>query len=741
MYPEFAIGKLEAAQVSNLQIREMDPMGQQRDPRYEYQFQLKNLSRFSKLGENDQVLLIPIQNRDNISGYERDKWKVTILTKTWDETDNCFDITTDGNCTNNVLHNSDELGIEEPDWYIYPISMGVWAMKLFSGGRAGYNRLLVKNNVGNSWLGKRMAVLLGLYSQTMIQVPEERTFHTQEVYSLAPDLLQQHKREKEDTLLTTVHPAPDPSQRQAIQYAFQTPLRVIRGPPGTGKSKTIIAIIDEFIHRREAMGITENRVLISTFSYSASNVLLDNLCSSVDKDGEPTYAALSQKVYLHSQFQEPYRVQGDENTYHVDYICKVGNGWNFNEATRITPGSQTKLEDLLRTNVVFFANAHQLYHLGCRSTNNQDRFVISHDVFEFDLIIIDEASQYPVDHILSSMQLVRSGTIEIVNIQSESNEMNATHLGNIQIVNPETLQTHVIVVGDNNQLPPVQPIKPPEALESILRSIFDYYVTGFKLGDEQLQYNYRSHYLIVGFIDSLGLYEKSFVPAPHSPYADAIIQGNLELIGEPWTRSILDPKNIVVGLVHDNRFDTSLSMLEARVTTKIIVDLFIMQQLKDAEAQRSFWIDFLGIVAPHNAHSKTITNMLFETLTSSGLNLLPQDELMNYLNNTIYSVEKFQGSERTVIIATIGVSDEDQLKAEEDFIFDRNRLNVLITRARSKMILVCSQNFLDYIPDENERFFDVSIATRFLEYCNDPIDIQVEIDDNEYDLQCYLRSI
>jgi superfamily I DNA and/or RNA helicase len=398
------------------------------------------------------------------------------------------------------------------------------------------------------------------------------------------------------------------------------------------------------------------------------------------------------------------------------------------------------LEDLLQGTVVFFANAHQLYHLGCRSTSNQDRFVISHDLFEFDLIIIDEASQYPVDHILSSLQLVRSGTVEITNVQSEENEMNATHLGDVQIVNPEVLQTHVIVVGDNNQLPPVQPIKPPVALESILRSIFDYYVTGFRLGDEQLQFNYRSHHLIVGFIDSLGLYEKSFISAPQSPHADAVIQGNPDLIGEAWTRSILDPQNIVVGLVHENRFDTSLSMLEARITTKIIVDLFIMQQLEDAEAQRSFWTDFLGIVAPHNAHSKTIINMLFEALTSSGLNLLPHDELMNNLNNTIYSVEKFQGSERTVIIATIGVSDEDQLKAEEDFIYDRNRLNVLITRARSKMILVCSRNFLDYIPEENDRFFDVSIANRFLEYCNTSNDIHVEVNGNEYDLQCYLRS-
>ena len=65
------------------------------------------------------------------------------------------------------------------------------------------------------------------------------------------------------------------------------------------------------------------------------------------------------------------------------------------------------------------------------------------------------------------------------------------------------------------------------------------------------------------------------------------------------------------------------------------------------------------------------------------------------LKKAIVSVEKFQGSDRSLIIATMGISDNDQLAAEEEFIYDLNRFNVLTSRAKSKVILLCSRNFLD----------------------------------------------
>ena len=62
------------------------------------------------------------------------------------------------------------------------------------------------------------------------------------------------------------------------------------------------------------------------------------------------------------------------------------------------------------------------------------------------------------------------------------------------------------------------------------------------------------------------------------------------------------------------------------------------------------------------------------------------------LDSNIYSVEEFQGSDRSFIIGTIGVSSQDQLLSEQ-FLYDLNRFNVLISRAKHKMLSVLKNAF------------------------------------------------
>jgi superfamily I DNA and/or RNA helicase len=134
--------------------------------------------------------------------------------------------------------------------------------------------------------------------------------------------------------------------------------------------------------------------------------------------------------------------------------------------------------------------------------------------------------------------------------------------------------------------------------------------------------------------------------------------------------------------------------------------------------QREFWAEKLGVVAPHNAQGRLIIREIYEILVNSGLNALDERELMNYLKKTIYSVEKFQGSARDFIVASIGISAQDQLLSEEEFIYDLNRFNVLSSRARAKFILICSQNYLSYIPNDQELMQTAVKIRRFaLNYC------------------------
>ena len=149
----------------------------------------------------------------------------------------------------------------------------------------------------------------------------------------------------------------------------------------------------------------------------------------------------------------------------------------------------------------------------------------------------------------------------------------------------------------------------------------------------------------------------------------------------------------------------------------------ISPKTKDEEI--SFWSEKVGIVAPHNAQGRYIIRNIFNRIKSRS-NLTPK-ELMEQLRNTTFSVEKFQGSDRDFIIGTIGVSSRMQLEKEEEFIYELNRFNVLTSRAKGKIVLIASSNFLNYLPRKRSAMENSSRIRQFVEMCQNEEDIQLNL--------------
>ncbi|MCH8908785.1 MAG: AAA family ATPase, partial [Candidatus Heimdallarchaeota archaeon] len=430
-YPELGIAKLESAQVTDLQATRL--LIDEETTIFEYRFRLQDLSRFTKIKSGDRVYLIPILIRDNLAGYELNNWEINLIERHFIPELECYEVLAQSSQESrrkvNLLKEGinaldDEQRAADLQWYLFPTPVSAWATKLFKTDtrttRRRRNSLLERHSIGQSFLGSRMDQLYSFSYPKNLRPPESLEFTIQEILMLAPDLLPIPSIEPVQELLTTVSQTPDESQAEAIHWALSAPLSLIQGPPGTGKSQTIVAIIDEFLNRRHQEGHTQNRILVSTFSYAAIHVLIENISKSRetaedDEVANPTLVANTQKIYLRSSFRGPYVPSSDHPSYQVhDLLKKRGDSWEF-DGTRITPRTGPRLEEFITGDAILFSNAHQLYHLLSHgsSTRNEDVWVLSNDAFEFDMIIIDEASQYPTTHYLSAIQSIRSHMVNL----------------------------------------------------------------------------------------------------------------------------------------------------------------------------------------------------------------------------------------------------------------------------------------------------------------------------------------
>ena len=399
---------------------------------------------------------------------------------------------------------------------------------------------------------------------------------------------------------------------------------------------------------------------------------------------------------------------------------------------------------------VLFANAHFLYNLG-RTHPKKRVFEFLQEDFGFDLVIIDEASQMPADHFSAISRLVHNQSLDIcidpiferviTNDKGEKEGRSCAKKESELSLGEETnreVLTQVVLVGDHNQLPPIQQVKPSEKLKPIVGSIFEYFMEAHGVHKSQLNINYRSHKDIVYCIQKLEIYER-LASFQGSEWRSDIKSEHLRLVDEAWIQEILNPDHAVVTVVHNSQYDTALSTLEGEIVSKIVLQLYRVLSPKSEQEELHFWQEIIGIVAPHNAHANIISRNLL--LSLDGLSLLSQTKLKECLDTTIYSVEKFQGSDRSVIIGSMGVSSMDQLQTEEEFLYNMNRFNVLISRAKHKMIFVCSKNYTQYVPQKPE-LMKVALQVRTFTYeiCNQSQDHEILTSEGKKDISIRIKK-
>ena len=230
-----------------------------------------------------------------------------------------------------------------------------------------------------------------------------------------------------------------------------------------------------------------------------------------------------------------------------------------------------------------------------------------------------------------------------------------------------------LLVGDHRQMGPIVRGGGDDPLAAA--SLFEHLATRYP--PILLRTTYRMNRAILQFPSA------AFYGGRLAPSQDAALRRFDAVPGGPFDAVLGSDPGAVLALVEHQGF-RSRSEPEARVVAGLVVDLMARQGV---HAER------IAVVAPYRAQLR-----LIRTLVRTGLHEAGHRRVSLPVIDT---VERIQGQERDVVIVSLTASDPDYLAREQaEFFFSPNRLNVTLTRARTKLVVVASEHVFGAWPRE-----------------------------------------
>ena len=243
-----------------------------------------------------------------------------------------------------------------------------------------------------------------------------------------------------------------------------------------------------------------------------------------------------------------------------------------------------------------------------------------------------------------------------------------------------------VFIGDDRQLPPVVSAG---ATEIGRTSIFGY-LNG-RGYETMLEITYRLNDKLNAW-PSKTFYENRLRPAPEA----ATRKLEFAAVPDPWGFA-LAPEHPAVYLDLGHRNATVRSRQEAEVVVELVQSL-----MRVAIHPRQ-----IGVIAPFRAQGRAIRKLLRQ--------VMPSEEALKDL--VVDTVERMQGQEREVVIVSMTTSNPSFAGRLAKFYFQPERLNVSITRPRTKLILVGSRHVLQSQPDDPDGQEWVDLLKDLLAHC------------------------
>ena len=475
------------------------------------------------------------------------------------------------------------------------------------------------------------------------------------------------------------------SQKDAVRFALEVnEIGLIHGPPGTGKTTTIVEVILQLVK----LG---NKILV----VAPSNIAVDNI---------------GEKLIYYKSI-----LSGKDSKYNLDFdLCRIGHPARLLPSV-ISNCLDTKVEN--SDNTQFVKKVKREMDKIKRELQKVD-YKEKEKKFALKQELKDKKEDIKGSYKNTVFDIYRKANIILSTcVSSGENYLNMA----ISKENPfdyividECAQgteclcwvpilqgKKAILAGDHLQLPPT--IKSKNAEYVLSYTLFDRMISTY--GDKVtrlLNTQYRMNEKIMKF-SSEELYEDKLI-------ADKSVKNHTlkDLISERYKndKNILEEIN---SLDDFGIFDKPLVLLNTSG-----LEFF---ETKDPETLSSFnigetdlckrMVDYLkdklkaenkdiGIITPYSAQVANLSHKI------------TQDE---YKGLEISTVDGFQGREKEIIILSLVRSNQ---KHQVGFLSDKRRLNVAITRPRRMLVVIGD---IDTITNgnENENLF----LKHFGEYCND----------------------
>ncbi|HWP47794.1 MAG TPA: AAA domain-containing protein [Candidatus Limnocylindrales bacterium] len=457
----------------------------------------------------------------------------------------------------------------------------------------------------------------------------------------------------------------DSSQEQAFLLPFTYDLSLIQGPPGTGKTHVLawILIAQILLAQREQRPL---RILVSAGSHKAINNVLSKVASHLN-------------TFMGGQALCPlYKLNS-----------AGGEAEELNPEIELSNSRQgVRVQEIGRWGRLFPQDPYYILGAtpqGIYSAVKDKNYWTSGDAFEslFDLVVFDEASQVTVPLAILAM-LYGKGRF--------------------------------LFVGDENQMPPIVQGTYPEE-EYYHRSIFEYLKsrTGYRSCTVMLTQTRRMNKELTEF-PSLTFYYNRLKPHPQN--AQLKLPTLKSEVQSPKLETPKDPKPWA------SRIDEILDPLKPVVLVEMFDDLSQQRNLLEAELivdlTRRLVLDYqippqnLAIITPHRAQNNEIITRLTGLFQTQQIEM---EERLTLSLPLVDTVERIQGQEREVILISLTASDPDYILAESEFLLSPNRLNVALTRAARKLIVIGSQTVFQVRPEEESLLRRAMFLKKFRRFC------------------------